>query len=244
MSVLAVGSPVRYRAWDPTARQVVEPDTTYLMDLDIEETLDPVDGGMIGANEVGGLAADRPYWHGGSKVERASGMHRDGLRSLGGANSFLHRPATGMLAADQWTIECGIKSTTAWGSLPSSVALRFWNDFGQILSLTLNAGTATVRMMHDQDASGPINKTATASGLTFGVGVAASIAFTLLAETMRLYVNGALAATTTDCIPPRFWDDYWANGSGLAVSVETPALTVSDVRVSTLARVPGQVPSP
>ena len=243
MSVLAVGSTARYRAWDPTAKQVAEPDTTYLMDLAVEALLGVAEGGMQGANEVSGLTADKPPWRGGSKVAVVAGKYRDGLQALGTSNNFLSLPASGLLAADQWTIEMFVKSAVPWASLSNQIAFRLLNDFGQYVRVTISAGSVAAAYRHLQDpAVAAIDKTATATGQTFAADAWVSVAMTVAAGVLRLYINGVQQASVTGCTPPAFWNDGWAGGYGLAVSIDAPNLTVSDVRFSRLARTPGQVP--
>ncbi len=223
--------------------QVAEPDTTYLMDLDAEALLTPWEGGMMGANEVSGLAADRPPWRGGSKVAVVSGKYRDGLRSLGGANSYLFLPLVGVRATDQFTDEFFVKSSVAWASLSNALVYRHWSDYSQYISVIINAGTVLLRYRHDQDAVF-VDKTLNVSGQTFAADAWVSVAFTLKLGVLRLYVNGVSVGNVTGCTSPLAWHDYWANASGLIMGVETPELTMSDVRISRLARVPGEVPAP
>ena len=76
-----------------------------------------------------------------------------------------------------------------------------------------------------------------------------SLALTLLDETLRLYVNGVLAGTATDCTPPILHSDDVTRLGGIVVAQSfsnapgSVNLTVSDLRISRLARVPGQVPA-
>ncbi len=242
MSVVVAGtsSSARYRVWDPTARQVREPDTTYLLDPAAEALLDPWEGGMMAADEVTGGA---PPWRGGVACEVVPGKYRDGLRAVG--SGYVIHPSTGLIAADQWTYEMFVASTVAWASLSNAYALQIWNDYGQILSIILSGSTARAGYMHNQDTAGIVNKAALASGQSHAADAFVSVAVTLLAGTMRLYVNGAQAATATDCTSPRSgWSDNWnAPYGGMAISVNA-ALTVSDFRISRLARVPGEVPTP
>ncbi len=243
MSVVVAGaaSSTRYRAWDPTQRQVREPDTLYLQDMDVEALLTPWEGGMLGANEVTGATIEKPPWRGGEAGEVVPGKYRDGVRAAGAR--YLILPATGMLSADQWTMEFFVSSAVAWASLPSSIAVQLWNDYHAYILVNLNAGTIFVQYRHEQ-AQVDVFKQVTISGQTFAADVQVSVALTLAASTLRIYVNGVLRATVADCTPPRIWADSWnAPYGGLWFSTN-PDLTISDLRTSRLARVPGEVPAP
>ncbi len=244
MSVTVAGASTvaRYVAWDPTAQQVREPDTTYLMDLDHEALLTPWEGGMIGANERSGNVADRPPWRGGSKVEVVPGRYRDGLRAASVSSGYLVHPTLGLLNPLQWTQEFQIISAVPWANLSQAIVYRFWCDFSQYVRVRINAGTVLADYRHNQDAVF-VDKTITSNGHTVAADAPRSIAITLSGGTMRLYVEGVLAGSVADCTSPLAWNDSWVNGAGLAVSLDTTDVTVSDVRISRLARIPGQVPA-
>lgn len=60
--------------WDPLAKQSVEPDTLYLLDVERELRLVPGEGGLI----PGDPNRDRPW----TKVVPTEGRFRTGLRCL------------------------------------------------------------------------------------------------------------------------------------------------------------------
>ncbi len=217
--------------------QVVEPDTAYLMDLDVESLLSVWEGGMMAADEVTGGA---PPWRGGDAAEVVAGKYRDGLRA---DDSTVLLPGTGLLGADQWTLEFFVSSLLPWASLSSAVAFTYWNGYTQLIDVTLTASTIVVTYKHDNDAVF-VHRAAVATGQNHAADTFVSIATAVLAGTMRLYINGVLADTETGCTPPRAWDDNWnAPYGGMTISGNAN-LTVSDLRISRLARVPGEVPAP
>ncbi len=244
MSITVAAPAARYVAWDPTAQQFAEPDTLYLMDLQVEQALlDPRDGGMVGGNEVSGLVADRPPWRGGSRCEIVPGKYRDGLRATTTNNGYVYLPSTGLWAADQGTNEFFVKSSAPWASVSNELAFSMFDGYEQFIQVLVTSGAVQARFSHDQAAAGAVFKSATATA-AFAADVWVSVAVTVLNEVMKVYVNGVQGAQVTGCTSPRRWGGNWTSGAGIAVSASAPSLSVSDLRLSRLARVPGQVPSP
>lgn len=242
MTLIATQPVIRYRKWVPTDRQEIEPDTTWLMDLDVEEALDPVDGGMVGAGESYFDDVElKPPWRGGDTMEVVAGKYRDGLKSLGGLNSFVFLPSSGVIPTGQWTCEFFVKSDVDWSALSNAAIFRVYNDVFQFLAFTVNVGTLVVRYRHDQDDAGFVDKAIT-KARAVSAGTWVNLAVTLFEGTMRLYIDGVLEGTVTGCTAPRLWNDNWLAGSGIAMSVETEDITISDVRVSSLARTPREIP--
>jgi hypothetical protein len=237
---VAIGASA-YRVWDPTQRQEREPDTRYLQDMAAEATLTPWEGGMLGSNEVTGLTVDKPPWRGGTAGEVIAGKYRDGIRAVGSRYTML--PASGVWSADQWTWEFFVASDIAWASLSSALAAQLWSDYGQLIKVTLNAANIVTVYQHDQDQAAAVFKQVTIASQTFAADAWVSVALTLAASTLRIYVNGVLKTTTTGCTPPRLWNDNWNAPYGGVHLAYDPHLTISDMRVSSLARVPGQRPA-
>jgi hypothetical protein len=229
-----------YKAWDPTQRQEREPDTRYMQDMAVEATLTPWEGGMLGGNEVSGLTIDKPSWRGGSACEVVAGKYRDGIRAVGGRYVIL--PASGVWpTGGQWTWEFFVSSDIAWSSLSTAQVVQLWNDYSQLMKMTVNAGTITTVYQHDHDPTSVFKQVSIASQ-TFAAGAWVSIALTLAANTLRIYVDGVLKTTTTGCTSPRLWNDNWnAPYGGLWIATDAH-LSLSDMRISALARTPGQVP--
>ncbi len=107
--------------------------------------------------------------------------------------------------------------------------------------MILSAGSVGAHYRHNQ---GPtfIDKTISSPGHSVAVDAPVSIALTYLEQVMKIYVDGVFAGQATGCTPPRFWGDNWnAPYAGLVLSGHA-ALTISDARLSRLARVPGETP--
>ncbi len=249
MSVVVANPPLgvaEYVAWDPTARQEIEPDTTYLMDPDAEalRTLLSQDR-MIAGRESAGTAEDMPPWLGGTKVAIVPGKYRKGFKCLSDTNyGFVAMPASGLLLPGQGTIEWFVRTSVDWSAQAFPTWMRLYGDAHNYI--TVNPGGSTIRVFyrHTQNPGVEVHRQLTA----VYAGVAeedVSLALTFDGPTMKLYVNGELAGTDGACTPPRrFWSDNWLSGTGLGVSVGSVGTVVSDVRVSRLTRVPGEVPTP
>lgn len=231
-----------YLPWDPTAMQIEEPDTTYLMDMDVEQRLTNLnEGRMIEAYAFG---TDLPPWMGGTKVAVVDGKYRPGMKCLSDTTyGYVALPSTGLVGADEFTIEMFVKADVAWSALSNQIAFRVFNDSRQYIQLLLNGGAVRADFRHNQALAGEVTKNPSIAHAAAS-GDWVSLALTLNAATMKLYIDGVLSITQADCTPPRFWADNWLSASGIAVAVGATHLTVSDLRISRLARVPGETPAP
>jgi hypothetical protein len=233
-------------AWAPTAKPVLEQDTTYLLDLDVEERLTTLSlGRLIGANEIGGTTADLPYFLGGSKVLRVPGKYRDGLKCQGDVNyGYLCKPGSGLWAPDQGTLGLNVASDVAWGSLSGwQTAFQILCDSRQYLQVQVGPLGVRLTYRHQQASSGEVNQI-TNFAHSASAGTFVNLAVSMASSVLTLYVDGSSTGTLTGCTPPVSWGDSWQSGQGVAVSVGSPNLTVSDLVMYRLARTPGVVPGP
>jgi hypothetical protein len=225
--------------WNPLARQREEPDTLFLLDVERERTREPGRGGFIMANAAGG---ELP-WRADSKVVAARGRYRTGVASRDRRFGYLWMPASGLLPPREFTVELWLKSARRWGEIADN------SPFGVIAGSTdgtwLNVHEGTLRIIHShsQSAASPVQADVSADVKALPAGRWVNVAFTLRAGTLTLYLDGRRVAERRG-IPPRqlVGDTARADGlsiAGLAGNGATD-FTISDVRISALARVPGR----
>ena len=224
--------------WRPLARQSVEADTLFLLDVDRERSLRP--GGQ------GGLIAEAinpDPW--GSAVIAVRGRYREGMTNVGAPHpGYAWMPAEGVLAPDQFTIEFWLKSSVSWSELPLEVPLSVSDATGSAnFSLKVGGGVVTAALAQEQrDPSTDVEATSDVlAGEPAGRWV--ELAATLEKQTLSLYVNGVRVAVAGGAVGPLEWSDA-AIGDGLSLlgadGRPTVDLTLSDLRISRWARSPGQ----
>jgi hypothetical protein len=248
MSVCVAASPglLAYKTWHPSQQQVVEPDTLYLMDPNVEATLTTLaEGRMIGAGEANGTAPKTNYlppWLGGTHVDVVTGRYLQGLKCVSDVNyGYLCKPSSGLINAAQGTIEFQVNADQAWSALSNQTAFQVNQDPRQYMQVIINAGNIKVVYRHQQNSAGEIDQTVQVAH-SASAGQWVSVAFTWLSSVVTLYLDETEVGSVSGCTPPAFWNDSWLCGQGIAVSVGATDLAVSDLRISALARVPGQVP--
>lgn len=231
-------------AWDPLAKPVADQWTTYLLDLDVEEALTTLAAGrMIGLNEAFGTAADSPYWLGGNKVLRAPGKYRDGLKAQGTTTYHaLAKPSVGLIGAARGAAEFVVTADVAWSVLSQQTVFQVINDSRQYMDVLIHAGVLRLDYRHEQLPGGEVNKQVSAA-YAGAANQKVSVAYTWAAGVLTLYVEGVSVGTVTGATPPRFWADNMSSTMGISVSAGADHCTVSDLRISSVDRVPGQVPS-
>jgi hypothetical protein len=226
--------------WHPLARQPVEADTLYLLDARAEQRLAPgTQGGLIASD----FGTDADAW--GNTVVAVSGRYREGLTNIGAPHpGYAWMPAEGLLGADQFTVELRLKSSVPWSMLPLEVPFAVEDSaLSDRLQLQVGTGEVTAYMSQTQRAQ----PTAVQISSTALAGEPANqwieVALTLKDDELSLFLNGALAARTAGAVGPREWSDG-AFGDGLSLlgadGRPTVDLTLSDLRISRLARLPGQ----
>jgi hypothetical protein len=226
--------------WDPTARQEWEEDTIYLLDPAAEALKVSGEDGLIGGNQQNGTSADAPSWEGGTVTAVVPGKYRDGIKSLT-TGGYLFLPLDGMIPTREFTAEYFLKGESAWasaGGTPWQAAMSAGAAGNQLISTRISGANIELRYAHLHGAVALDRQLAVAHG-----GVAAgtwkSVAFTLLAETLRLYLDGVLAGTLTGCPPPASWGSQEPGGMGFPNTPgNAPTFTISDLRLSERARIP------
>ena len=96
---------VRGRGWDPTARQRVEPDTTFLMDPAGDAAARPVRGPATG----GFLDFDAA-----NPARVVPGRYLEAFARGAAASSFRWIPCDGLLGANEFTVEFQARCATDW----------------------------------------------------------------------------------------------------------------------------------
>jgi hypothetical protein len=225
--------------WDPLARQREEPDTLFLFDADQEHTREPGQGGFIMNNSGAG---DLP-WRADSKIVAAPGRYRTGVKSRDRNYGYLWMPASGLLSPREFTVELWLKSARPWHEIADNSPLGIMAGADQGTWLNVHEGVLHLRHSHRQSPAGPTNVdlTADVSGLPAERWV--NVAFTLRAGTLTLYLDGK-QVTRQGGITPMHVLPETARGDGLSIGglagYGATDLTVSDVRISAQARVPGR----
>lgn len=230
--------------WNPLVRQEREADTLYLMDLAVEATkVAGVDGLATIAQAFSTATVDKAPWEGGTKLAVVPGRFRDGIKCLNASGGYLYMPLAGLLPPNEFTVEMQVRTDAAWADLPAAAGTT---AFGvrmapsNEMSLYFVGSTLTLNYRHTH-GSATLVKTINFTDATVPAATWKSLAFTLLAGTLRLYVEGVLVGTATGCTSPALWSSIEAT-EGLSVCGHGEAgalnVTVSDLRISRRARVP------
>jgi hypothetical protein len=227
--------------WDPTARQSVEPDTTFLMDPAGDAAATPVRGPATG----GFLDFDAA-----NPSRLVPGRYLQGVTRGAAASSFRWIPCDGLLGASEFTFEFQAKCATDWtaAGTASIVSLGTPSD---AVTVDVSADSLRATLQHLQNPASPGQYSVLASHPIhpgdLPAAVWQSIAVTLVGGVLTLYLNGVKAADVAGVVPPRYWGCN-SDGDGVAVpafrQVAAAGFTVSDLRTSRRARVPGPLNRP
>jgi hypothetical protein len=234
-------NPVRSASvnWRPLEKQSADPDTLFQLEPGRERLLSQSEGGLIAGNASAG---DVP-WLGTSKVAVVPGRFRDGLQSVARSYGYVWMPVDGMLPADEFTVEMWLKSNVAWSSITDNTPFAVHTAWDTGISVLVHGGNLSLTFKHDQAPAGRVSATLSRSVSAIAADTWVSVAFTYAAGTLRLYVDGQLAGEKTGVAPPSSWSDN-ARASGFSIAGDrgkgATAMTISDLRVSRTARVPGQ----
>jgi hypothetical protein len=226
--------------WNPAIRQEIEEDTLFLLDLaDEEANWTPGNGGLVMNNSP---AFDLLPWEdAGSKVSVVAGKFRDGLKPLDASNGFVTMPF--FLPASEFTVEAWVKCDVGWSSLGATQYIATFGDrFSQYVHIWISAtGTVTARLAHTQTTAGTTTTIGYAAG-AFTAGTWHQVAVTLAGGTLTLYVDGGSRSAASSVPSPRAFG-YTGRGDGLTIAglggEAATHTSVSDLRISRKARVPG-----
>lgn len=225
--------------WNPLEEQFDEPDTLFLLDPTIEDTLVPGLGGLISGNAEGGTDA----WQPSGGVEIVPGKFREGLQSVDRSFGYLWMPLEGYLPTDQFTVEMWLKATVPWSQVASNTPFAFVESSYDGISVNVNNGTLVLSYGQDQSLAGRVSATISYNASTIPANQWTSVAFTYEGDTLKLYVNGALVGSAANVLPPQVWSDQ-ARSDGLSIGgaqgYGATDMAISDLRISRYARVPGQ----
>lgn len=227
--------------WDPLAEQWQEPDTLFLLDPPMEDTLEPGLGGLMSPN----MSAGQVPWQSSGGVDVVPGKYREGLQSTARSNGYLWMPLSGYLPADQFTVEMWLKADVPWSQLPDDIPMAFVENDVDGIQVEAHSGILFLEYVHDQGAGGQTVVTLSYNAGAIPANTWTSVAFTYDAGTLILYVNGAAVASAQNVPAPQIWSDD-ARGSAAGLSIAgargrgATDMTISDLRISRFARVPGQ----
>jgi hypothetical protein len=181
----------------------------------------------------------------GTAVRAVPGRYREGITNLGVPHpGYAWMPAEGLIAPDQFTIELWLKSSVPWRALPPEIPLSVSDGTGTAkLLLEVGAGLVTVQLSQDQRGAATAAAVSSDALASAPPGQWQQLALTLANRTLSLYANGKLVASTPRAVGPVEWSDA-AGGDGLTLlgadGQATADLSLSDLRNSRLARVPGR----
>ena len=222
--------------WDPTARQGIESDTTFLMDPAADAAARPVRGPATG----GFLDFDA------TKPARVTpGRYLEGIQRGGAASSFKWMPCDGMLPAGEFTVEFQARCATDWTAAATGSIISIGSP-GDAVTIDVGPRSLRATVQHAQNPASPGQYSAFAEHLLhpgdLSPGVWQSIAVTLKIGVLTLYLNRVKAAEVSGVVPPRYWGCN-SDGDGIAIpafrQVAEAGFTVSDLRISRGAREPG-----
>ncbi len=218
--------------WNPVARQSFDAATTFLFDAAVARTQRPGNGGFIMGNAAGG---DLP-WQPDSKVQIVPGRYRLGIKSTTRDYGYLWMPGTGLLSSRAFTIEFWLKAGVPWRTIDAE-------DPVSVEGITFNLyGGYFAAEFQQTEAYPPINASLNTNVSSLPANAWENFALTYSHDQLILYVNGREVAAKGGFPVPQVWSD--ANrGGGLTIGgfdgQGATDLSVSDLRISRVQRVPG-----
>ena len=226
--------------WNPLMQQYADADTTLLFDAGQEQALLPgTDGFFSGKIWTG----SRNPW--GSAVQVIPGKYRQGINPLTASGGTIWEPIEGLMSPDQFTVEMWVQSTA-----DLTAAAQTFATFGSLqtglplLVIAQSGNTLRAVLTHQQGAT--TAQIATAS-VAISAGQYPANTWTNLSATfdgslLKLFINGVLSATSAAIATPRVWSCS-SLGEGVLLcgpnySSSATTMTISDLRISHIARVP------
>ena len=224
--------------WKPLQQQYAEPDTTFLLNGSVEQSLSPLDGGflsaIVGTTDISNAVSFVP------------GKYRTGIQSLGSNGSYITLPVDGLLPQDQFTIEFWVESTsTAWASISNNVMLVI-GDRSNNYTFAANRGSISFREVTTQTPTGISSQTQANSAPSVAQNWSLNewhhIAGTLRANVITLYVDGVKITSIALATPMKSLScttlrDGLVIG-GTITGASQPTFAISDLRISRYARTP------
>jgi hypothetical protein len=216
--------------WNPLKDQGVDAATTFFFNPAVARTQAPGNGGFLMGNNPAGDVPWRPT----SKVAVVPGRFHLGVRSTDYRYGYLWMPSSGILSPTAFTIEFWVQSSTPYSAVngvPVSVS-------GVVFSFS--NGFLSAKFGNNQRYP-PVQTALSTSVRSLPAKAWENIALTYSRGRLVLYVNGARAASRSGVAAPQVWSDT-SRSSGLTVAGAfgkgATQLTVSDLRISRIARVP------
>lgn len=226
--------------WHPAEQQVREPDTTFLFDPAVEETLAPAEGGFLGGD---GFVTAHPPWLGGTTTSVEDGKFLQGIQSQHAGDGFIWCPLAGLIG-DRFTLEFQVWAEDFAAIANSEVPLALLMAGGdEGLRFQWYEGILKCQAIQYQTAeSGALLLVADTA---FTDDQFNSVAVTFDAGTLRLYVNEVLV-DDAPFTAPHSWIEENGVRNGLCIGGSpgcgAQSQIVSDVRLSALPRIPGVRP--
>jgi len=216
--------------WNPLARQDADPDTTYLLDAEREQTYQP---------GLGGFSFGRSYQHipPFSHTTTAPGRYRLGLTApspyVDDLSAEMTMPAEGLLDPARFTVEFWMQAGADW------------NTFRDFIPVSIGSANTSVRVAV---TNGAVQASYDGTTVTDGFKSMAAntwhnVAVTYDGAVLVLYLDGVRVAKGTATPGPVIGDTGGDDGLALFESgtqAETTQATISDLRISRVPRVPNQ----
>lgn len=242
-------TPAPLARWRPLAPVGRDAETLYLLDAARERQLAPGDGGLISSvNTKGAPARGSPF---AGVVKVVPGRFRAGLSNVGLAHpGYAWMPAEGMIGTNEFTVELWLRSQVAWSVLAPGVPFAVSDALGsEGLFLQVGKGRITLELRQAQQAAASTATLMAAASVPAGRWC--EVAVTFSHGMLRLYLGGRLVASRAGVVGPIVWSGGGVqDGISLLgapgnapVAGPTSNLSISDLRISSVARVPGGRPS-
>lgn len=232
----------RVPPWRPLAQPEIDAATLYLLDASRERRLAPGAGGLISSWASGVPASASPFNH---AVRVGTGRFRPGLTNVGLPHpGYAWMPAEGMISSRQFTIELWLRSDLPWAALPPEAPLAVSDASGASrLLLRIGAGQLGIELDQAQLPGAP-----TMTSLSRRVSVPArrwtEVAVTFAGGRLRLYLDGRQIAARRGVRAPAVWSDTSVRDGlsllGSPSTGPTSHISISDLRISRIARAPGR----
>jgi hypothetical protein len=184
------------------------------------------------------------------RLRFGAGKFGAGIQPLGtNQGNFVQYPMDGLGRGDEFTFAFwAMHPTLAWDAIPSARLLTLGGWMFTIpVGVSAGALANTVVLLPNTPAGTPGKASLNYTQSIASQGLAAAtwhhVAMTLLAGTLRFYINGVLITTRSGLVMPDHLSDPNSIGSGLTLGGTTSGASgmwYSDLVVYRGARVPGQ----
>lgn len=220
--------------WNPLQKQYWDAATTFLLDPD----QDTADGITVGSGAPGAFVNA----HDAHAVTVVAGKYRKGFQTTTGSSDYAYLMAYGLVPKDEFTVEFWVNLDLDMKAKAIFTKFITIGDGNNRIEFGLDGShNPQVALFHLQNPATPLTTYSKSAGFSISSGQYPAgwhhFAATLKSGTLTLFLDGVQKAQATGTITPQV---SWGEGSVQPLASNTsftdPALVLSDLRISRLAR--------